>query len=173
MTARINIGIVIALFAATAILGQKPGPAEGTEAGTEPPPTTLPPQVTTTGPPDTIAVTTTTIKVPESTIANLEVVAEDVAIPPPDVATLPPDDAGLYRLRMCESTDRYGVNTGNGYYGAYQFDRTTWDSVASRWDPPLVGVRPDLASPADQDQMVRWLWSERGRQPWPVCGRRV
>lgn len=84
-----------------------------------------------------------------------------------------PTDDGLYRLRMCESTDRYGVNTGNGYFGAYQFDRTTWNGVAARWKPWLIGVRPDLASPADQDAMVRALWSERGRNPWPVCGYRV
>lgn len=93
--------------------------------------------------------------------------------PPPDVATLWPDDAGLYRLRMCESTDNYAVNTGNGFYGGYQFVISTWNGVAARHRPELVGVRPDRAAPADQDDMVRHLWAESGRYPWPVCGRRV
>lgn len=57
-------------------------------------------------------------------------------------------------LRMCESGGNYAINTGNGFYGAYQFMITTWDSVASRIRPDLVGVRPDLASPADQDYMI-------------------
>lgn len=57
-------------------------------------------------------------------------------------------------LRMCESGGNYAINTGNGFYGAYQFMISTWDSVASRIRPDLVGVRPDLASPADQDYMI-------------------
>lgn len=61
----------------------------------------------------------------------------------------------LYALRMCETTNRYDANTGNGFYGAYQFMIPTWDNIAritGRTD--LIGVRPDLASPADQDAMV-------------------
>lgn len=38
-------------------------------------------------------------------------------------------DEWLYTLRMCESTDNYHANTGNGYYGAYQFLDSTWDSL--------------------------------------------
>ena len=34
----------------------------------------------------------------------------------------------FYRLRVCESSDNYRDNTGNGYYGAYQFDLRTWHS---------------------------------------------
>ncbi|MGZ4520905.1 MAG: transglycosylase family protein, partial [Mycobacteriaceae bacterium] len=26
------------------------------------------------------------------------------------------------RVRMCESSNNYAINTGNGYYGAYQFN---------------------------------------------------
>ena len=61
----------------------------------------------------------------------------------------------LRDLRMCEAGGRYDANTGNGFYGAYQFMISTWDRVApmvGRSD--LVGVRPDQASPADQDFMV-------------------
>lgn len=91
-------------------------------------------------------------------------------VPPPETH---PSDAVLAALRMCESTNRYDVNTGNGYWGAYQFDLSTWNGVASRYAPHLVGVKPHLAAPADQDAMARWLWQERGPQPWPVCGYRA
>lgn len=60
----------------------------------------------------------------------------------------------LYKLRQCESGGNYRTNTGNGFYGAYQFMISTWDRIAKRVRPDLVGVRPDLASPADQDYMI-------------------
>jgi uncharacterized protein YabE (DUF348 family) len=61
----------------------------------------------------------------------------------------------LYKLRMCETHDNYQANTGNGYYGAYQFLISTWDRIAPRAGrSDLVGVRPDLAAPADQDLMI-------------------
>lgn len=60
----------------------------------------------------------------------------------------------------------YTANTGNGYYGAYQFLRSTWDGVAERWAPRLVGVRPDRAAPRDQDYLAWKLYQDRGLQPW-------
>ncbi len=84
------------------------------------------------------------------------------------------DHDQLYRLRVCESGDNYQAVSKNGTFrGAYQFNRSTWDSVASRHFEFLVGVDPIDAAPAWQDVMAKALWSERGRQPWPVCGRRV
>lgn len=35
----------------------------------------------------------------------------------------------LYQLRMCETHGNYSTNTGNGYYGAYQFSKSTWDHL--------------------------------------------
>lgn len=61
----------------------------------------------------------------------------------------------LYALRMCETHGNYQTNTGNGYYGAYQFLPATWNAIASRTGrTDLVGVMPHQASPADQDAMV-------------------
>lgn len=61
----------------------------------------------------------------------------------------------LLALRTCETNSRYNANTGNDFYGAYQFMIPTWNSIARlSGRPDLVGVRPDLASPADQDAMV-------------------
>lgn len=54
----------------------------------------------------------------------------------------------LYKLRMCETGGRYNANTGNGYYGAYQFSEATWN----RWNTGYA--RADLAPPAVQDEYV-------------------
>lgn len=123
----------------------------------------------------------------ESLFAPTESPAPNEPPPPPPVEPPPPPpmsppsltDNQLYRLRMCESTDNYGAHLVWGTQwesratGAYQFEQPTWDGVARRHMPWLVGVRPHHAWPAEQDAMARWLWSERGRQPWPVCGYRV
>jgi hypothetical protein len=77
-------------------------------------------------------------------------------------------------LRDCESNGNYSITNPSGRYrGAYQFDRSTWDSVASRSAPNLVGVDPAAASPADQDAMALALYTERGASPWPECGRHL
>lgn len=61
----------------------------------------------------------------------------------------------LLDLRTCETHGNYATNTGNGFYGAYQFMTSTWNSVASKSGrQDLVGIRPDLASPSDQDAMI-------------------
>jgi len=75
-------------------------------------------------------------------------------------------DSGLNwsALRQCESSGNYATNTGNGYYGAYQFDLSTWAS----YGPP---GNPALASPAEQDRRAQALYNARGASPWPTCGR--
>jgi len=83
-------------------------------------------------------------------------------------------DPQLARLRQCESGGNYSITNPSGKYrGAYQFDRPTWDGVAARHYPHLRGVDPARAAPRQQDAMARALWSERGRKPWPHCGRRI
>ena len=81
-------------------------------------------------------------------------------------------DAALTRLRRCESGDNYrAVSASGSFRGAYQFNRQTWNGVASRHFPWLVGMDPAAAAPFFQDAMARALIRERGRQPWPHCGR--
>ena len=61
----------------------------------------------------------------------------------------------LLALRTCETGGNYAAATGNGYYGAYQFLPSTWNSIARKTGRiDLVGVMPHVASPADQDAMV-------------------
>jgi hypothetical protein len=76
-----------------------------------------------------------------------------------------PGDA-WYRLRMCESGGNYAINTGNGYYGAYQFDAGTWHAYGG------TGL-PHQASPAEQDYRAKLLFRARGWSPWPACSRRL
>jgi uncharacterized protein YabE (DUF348 family) len=53
----------------------------------------------------------------------------------------------LLKLRDCESGGNYQDNTGNGYYGAYQFSMGTWKSLG------YSGV-PSSAAPSTQDQAI-------------------
>lgn len=70
------------------------------------------------------------------------------------------------RLRGCESGGDYRAATGNGFYGAYQFDLGTWQGLG-------YGGRPSDASPATQDAAARSLQEARGWAPWPACSRRL
>jgi hypothetical protein len=78
----------------------------------------------------------------------------------------PPPDHDLAALRGCESSGRYGTNTGNGYYGAYQFDIGTWRGLG------LSGL-PSEARPNLQDAAASALEQDRGWQPWPACSARL
>jgi hypothetical protein len=65
-------------------------------------------------------------------------------------------------LRECESGDNYRENTGNGFYGAYQFSEPTWAGLG-------YPGRPDLEPPSMQDQAAMKLQAEQGWAPWPAC----
>ena len=71
----------------------------------------------------------------------------------------------LERIAECESGGDPTMNSGNGYYGKYQFSRATWRSVGGRGNPAR-------ASEAEQDQRALTLYEREGTRPWPVCGRR-
>ena len=80
-------------------------------------------------------------------------------VPGGNVAAADPSATDWQRLRVCESGDNYAINTGNGYYGAYQFDLGTWRSVGG------TGY-PHQASKATQDALALALWRQRGWSPW-------
>jgi hypothetical protein len=85
-----------------------------------------------------------------------------VATPRPAVALPDPWAA----LRQCESNGNYGDNTGNGYYGAYQFNIGTWRSLG-------LGGLPSQATAVQQDQAAQELQARRGWGQWPSCARRL
>ena len=76
-------------------------------------------------------------------------------------AAADPSASAWASLRQCESSGDYSINTGNGYYGAYQFDQATWNSVGGSGSPAS-------ASPAEQDYRALYLYRMRGWGPW-VC----
>ena len=65
-------------------------------------------------------------------------------------------------LRYCESNNDYGANTGNGYYGAYQFALSTWEWLG-------YGGYPHEAPPSVQDEAALALYNIYGWSPWPAC----
>src|SRR6266700_5793138 len=76
--------------------------------------------------------------------------------------------ARLQCIRDHESNGNYQENTGNGFYGAYQFLQSTWNSVADLIGrPDLKGVLPNLVSPPVQDQAAAMLLQTQGTKPWP------
>lgn len=74
-----------------------------------------------------------------------------------------PYSAKLDRMAMCESSGRWWINTGNGFYGGLQFDAPTWRSVGGR------GL-PHQNSKLEQKFRAVILIKRRGYGPWPVCG---
>ena len=70
------------------------------------------------------------------------------------------------RLRQCESGGRYNVNSGNGFYGAYQFHPRTWRGLG------FPGL-PHQAPPEMQDDAARKLQARSGWGQWPACSRRL
>ncbi|MGP8065418.1 MAG: transglycosylase family protein [Acidimicrobiales bacterium] len=65
-------------------------------------------------------------------------------------------------LRNCEASGDYQTNTGNGYFGAYQFALATWLGLGE------TGL-PSDAPPAVQDAAAYLLYQRDGWHPWPAC----
>jgi hypothetical protein len=70
----------------------------------------------------------------------------------------------LQAIAACESGGNPATDTGNGFYGKYQFTLSTWQSVGGTGNP--AG-----ASEAEQDRRAAMLYAREGASPWPVCGR--
>ena len=69
------------------------------------------------------------------------------------------------RLAQCESGGRPRAVGGGGlYFGLYQFDLSTWHAWGGQGNPID-------ASPAEQTMRAQMLYNNRGRAPWPICGR--
>jgi hypothetical protein len=74
-----------------------------------------------------------------------------------------PYNSKLDRMTHCESTDRWFLNTGNGFYGGLQFDLKTWKSVGGKGYPHHNSI-------LEQKYRAVKLIHRRGYYPWPKCG---
>ncbi len=134
----VNNGLVSVV---KSIVGQSPAPSAPQAPARAPAPAPTPAATTAPSPPPTTPPTTA----------------------PAPVVTGGGGAGGVWlELRECESGDNYQENTGNGFYGAYQFAQQTWSGLG------LPG-RPDLEPPAMQDQAAMKLQAEDGWGPWPAC----
>jgi hypothetical protein len=112
----------------------------------------------TTVPPVVYHPTTTTVVVRPTLTYSRPVYTQPIAYSP---------SGGIWsELRSCESNNNYGDDTGNGYYGAYQFSLSTWESLG------YSGL-PSNAAPAMQDQAAQRLAQRSGWGQWPVCSVRL
>ncbi|QWW20047.1 transglycosylase family protein [Schaalia sp. 19OD2882] len=69
-------------------------------------------------------------------------------------------------LAQCESGGDPTTNTGNGFYGMYQFTQSTWESVGG-------SGRPSEASAAEQTMRAQILQSRAGWGQWPGCAAKL
>lgn len=86
---------------------------------------------------------------------------------PPPVAAPPASGGGgsggnWLRLRECESGGNYAEDTGNGFFGAYQFSQSTWSDLG-------YPGRPDQVPAAVQDDAAMRLQAQSGWGQWPAC----
>ena len=70
----------------------------------------------------------------------------------------------LEAIAACESGGNPATDTGNGFYGKFQFTLQTWQSVGGTGNPAQ-------ASEAEQNRRAAILYAREGSSPWPVCGR--
>lgn len=69
----------------------------------------------------------------------------------------------LARTAWCESTDRWHIATGNGFYGGLQFTASSWRAVGGS------GL-PHRHSRLEQSYRAVKLLHLQGAGAWPVCG---
>jgi hypothetical protein len=69
----------------------------------------------------------------------------------------------LQAIAACESGGNPTADTGNGFYGKYQFTPSTWQAVGGSGNPAA-------ASEAEQDRRAAALLAQAGSGQWPVCG---
>lgn len=86
--------------------------------------------------------------------------------PKPQPKPTPIGDEVWVALAQCESGGDPTINTGNGYYGLYQFSLRTWQWVGG------TGY-PHENSAEEQTKRAKILQSRLGWGQWPGCARKL
>lgn len=77
-----------------------------------------------------------------------------------------PFRAWLYKVRQCESHGK-NVNTGNGFYGYYQFTLGTWHGAGGSGYPHWHGLLEQSYRAVIWRKIIGNPHQSAG---WPVCG---
>ncbi len=111
-----------------------------------------------------LVTTTTTIKPQTPTPAPAPAPAKVQTVAKHD-STVVGDDVWA-KLSKCEASGNAATNTGNGYYGAFQFSAGTWKSLGG------TGL-PSQADYATQKDLATKLQQRSGWGQWPACSAKL
>lgn len=137
----------------------------------------------------TEAPTTTSTTAAPTTTAKPKPVVTEAPKPKPTTppATQPPNppatgsdtsvcalaDAGAWcSVAKCESGDR-NANTGNGFYGYFQFTISTWNNTQRAYLGNQYPGNPNQYGASVQLAAAKALRAHSGAGQWPVCGKYV
>ncbi|MGV9646324.1 peptidoglycan DD-metalloendopeptidase family protein [Streptomyces sp. NPDC003514] len=104
--------------------------------------------------------------------ASLTVTAGGAGIALPLIGTGVAQAADLdtwNKVAACESTGRWHVNTGNGYFGGLQFAQSTWEAYGGT----RYAARADLATKDQQIAVAENVLDGQGPGAWPQCSVRA
>jgi hypothetical protein len=74
--------------------------------------------------------------------------------------------ANWYAIASCESSGRWDLNSGNGYWGGLQFTPSTWFAYGGS---PFDGVGPFPYSAGEQIAVAERVLAGQGPGAWPNC----
>ncbi|WP_433033468.1 transglycosylase family protein [Actinomycetospora sp. CA-053990] len=81
----------------------------------------------------------------------------------------PESNATWDRLAMCESTQNWEADTGNGFKGGLQFTDSTWNEFGGE----RFASSPDEASREQQIRVAKKVQDEQGWNAWPTCSEKL
>jgi predicted secreted protein len=147
---------VVATFGVQAVAtsGEPPKPFVASTTTTTSTTTT---STTTTSPPTTTTTTAapTTTTSPPTTQPPVKPVAHNAS-------------EWLAKLAQCESGGNPTTNTGNGYYGMYQFMKATWDSMGTGYAWPH-----EAPAEVQTDAAYRLIQRSGAHSQFPGCSRKL
>ncbi|WP_461296972.1 transglycosylase family protein [Streptomyces harbinensis] len=73
------------------------------------------------------------------------------------------------KVAECESSGRWDVDTGNGYFGGLQFKQSTWEAFGGTAYAP----RADQATKDQQIAVAEEVLDAQGPDAWPTCSGRA
>jgi len=73
------------------------------------------------------------------------------------------------KVAMCESSGRWDIDTGNGYYGGLQFSPSTWKGYGGL----TYAKQANLATRLQQIKIGQKTLASQGPNAWPTCSKKA